>query len=295
MALTAEPTTEPTGDLTGAYEDSRQLNARHGRTYYLATLLLPAWKRPSVHALYGYARAADEVVDDLASTDSPAVKRARLASLDTTPVGLALADTLRRWDIPRSHVDDFLDSMLADLTTTGYDTWADLTGYVHGSACVIGLQMLPILGTVVPAAVAAPYARDLGTAFQLTNFLRDVGEDLARGRVYLPAEDLERFGVTRADLAGPEPTEGVRRLLAFEISRARALYADAWHGIRLLDPTSRPCVQTAWTLYGGILEAIERSGYRVLDRRVSVSPVRRAAVAGPGLVRALAARRGARA
>jgi phytoene synthase len=292
MAVTPRAVTPAEGaaDLSAAYEAGRTAHATHGRTYYLATLLLPPEKRRSVHALYGFARAADEVVDDLSSRATPAEKAAALTQLRTAPAGLALDDTLDRWDIPREHVDAFLAAMAADLTVTGYATWDDLMGYVHGSAEVIGLMMLPILEAVVPLEVAAPYAAELGTAFQLTNFLRDVGEDLARGRVYLPQEDLDRFGVTRADLAGPV-TPAVRALLAFEVARTRALYANAWHGIRLLHPTSRPCVATAWTLYRGILDAIERADHDVLTRRVAVGPLRRAAVAGPGLFRALAARR----
>jgi phytoene synthase len=278
-------------ELTAAYAQSRALNSRHGRTYYLATLLLPAWKRPYVHALYGYARAADELVDDLSSALADDEKAARLATLDETPVGLALADTLQRWDIPRRHVDDFLASMRMDLTVQSYRTWDDLLGYMHGSASVIGLQMLPILEPVVPREVAAPYAVDLAIAFQLTNFLRDVGEDLQRGRIYLPEQDLARFGVTREHLLRGVVDEPVRRLLALEVARARGLYATARQGIRLLHPTSRPCVQTAWTLYGGILDRIEATGYQVLDRRVAVSPGRRLRVALPGLVRARAARR----
>ncbi|MCW2622144.1 MAG: crtI, partial [Frankiales bacterium] len=206
-------------ELTAAYAQSRRLNRAYGRTYYLATLLLPAWKRPYVHALYGYARAADELVDDLSSGLSDAERAARLSALDRTPVGLALADTLQRWDIPRRYVDDFLASMRMDLTVTGYQTWDDLLGYMHGSASVIGLQMLPVLEPVVPREIAAPYAVDLAIAFQLTNFLRDVGEDLQRGRVYLPAEDLARFGVTREHLLRGVVDEPVRRLLRFEIAR----------------------------------------------------------------------------
>jgi phytoene synthase len=280
-------------ELEQAYETCRRLNASHGRTYYLATLLLPAWKRPSVHALYGYARWADEVVDDVTSTRSPAEKEVLLKG--PSPVDLALEDTLRRWDIPRSHVDDFVASMLMDLTVTEYATWDDLMTYVHGSASVIGLQMLPLLEPVVPREVAAPYAVDLGIAFQLTNFLRDVGEDLRRGRVYLPQEDLTAFGVTRGHLehgARTGTVDGpVRRLLAFEVERTRAIYRSARQGVRLLHPTSRPCIETALALYGGILDEVERADYQVLDRRVSVSLARRVRVALPGLARARAARR----
>lgn len=275
-------------DLEQAYQACRRLNARHGRTYYLATRLLPAWKRPYVHALYGYARWADEIVDNPTSTRTLAEKHALLRG--PCPVDLALTDTLTRWDIPRAHVDDFLTSMTMDLTVTEYATWDDLMVYVHGSASVIGLQMLPLLEPVVPRAVAEPYAVDLGVAFQLTNFLRDLAEDLRRGRIYLPQEDLAAFGVTRQHLQHGIVDGPVRRLLQFEIARARALYRNASHGVRLLHPTSRPCIDAALSLYGGILTAIERADYQVLDRRVSVSLARRARVTLPAVVRARAAR-----
>jgi phytoene synthase len=162
-----------------------------------------------------------------------------------------------------------------------------------GSAAVIGLQLLPILGRSGPGVrwdVLESHAIALGRAFQLTNFIRDVGEDLRRGRVYLPQEDLERFGVSSADLASGLVDGRVRRLLAFEVARTRELYRSAQHGIRLLHPTSRDCISTALRLYAGILDAVERADYRVLDRRVSVSVPRRLAVALPALARARAAR-----
>jgi phytoene synthase len=180
-----------------------------------------------------------------------------------------------------------------DLTVSGYPTYADLLRYVEGSAAVIGLQMTPILEPVDVAA-AAPRARDLGVAFQLSNFIRDVGEDLRRGRVYLPAEDLDAFGVERAQLAAGVVDGRTRRLLAFEIARARELYARAAPGIDLLHADSRDCVRVAYRLYSGILDEVERAGYRVLDRRVSVPLRRRVAVAGPALVRARRARRPSR-
>ena len=306
--------------LRSSYARARALNAAHGRTYYLATLLLPGWKRPHVHALYGFARYADEIVDDLDSTLTEA-ERARwlhewgsrfLAALRAgTPavdVGTEMAgtgrdrhrgqhrdlravvDTIHRFKIDPDHFAAFLASMAMDLTVTEYATWDELTVYMHGSAAVIGLQMVPILEPVDDSAL--PYARDLGMAFQLANFIRDVGEDLRRGRVYLPRTSLDLFGVTREQLAAGVVDGPVRRLLAFEISRARELFRAAEPGIRLLHPTSRDCLRTAFVLYRGILDEVERADYRVLERRVSVGPPRRLAVAGPALVRAVRARRG---
>jgi 15-cis-phytoene synthase len=289
--------------LRASYERCRQLNAAHGRTYYLATLLLPPAKRPYVHALYGFARYADEIVDDLDSTLTAQQKADRLvgwgeqflagvrAGGSDHPISRAVVDTVRRWEIPLSLFEDFLASMRMDLTVTGYRTYDDLMGYVWGSAAVIGLQMVPVLEPTGPRAIAEPYAIDLGVAFQLSNFIRDVGEDLRRGRVYLPGEDLDLFGVDRERLARGVVDGRVRRLLAFEIARTRELYRAAEPGVRLLHPTSRDCILTAIRLYGGILDEVERADYRVLDRRVSVGPARRALVAVPGLARAYAARR----
>jgi phytoene synthase len=137
---------------------------------------------------------------------------------------------------------------------------------------------------------AEPYARTLGIAFQLTNFIRDVGEDLTRGRVYLPKDDLTAFGVTTDDLITGKVDANIRALIAYEISRAHELYHSAEPGIALLAPESRDCVRTAFRLYRGILDAVERSGYRVLDRRASVSLPRRLAVAAPAMARARRAR-----
>ena len=300
--LDAAGITDP--DLRLAYEHCRTLHAGHGRTYYLATLLLPREKRPYVWALYGFARHADELVDSLTDPDPAALVAwgeeflARL-QLDPTvpstmdpsadPVGAAMEHSMRYWGIPRGHVEAFLASMQMDITGTGYATYADLERYMYGSAAVIGLQMLPVLEPLTPEA--APRARALGEAFQMANFVRDVGEDLRRGRVYLPQEDLDLFGVTRDDLAAGVVTLPVRRLLQFEIARTRALYAYAEPGIDMLHPTSRDCMRTAFTLYGGILEAVERADYQVLRRRVGVSLPRRLRVALPGLARAARARR----
>lgn len=296
--------TEPR--LRASYEACRRLNASHGRTYYLATQLLPLAKRPAVHALYGFARYADEIVDDLASTQTAGEKAAWITTWgeralrgqewDGTDADVlpAFHDTMARWRIDRALVEAFLASMRMDLTVTGYATYDDLMGYVYGSAAVIGLQMLPVLeplpGVGGPAALAA---QDLGVAFQLSNFIRDVGEDLARGRVYLPQEDLDAYGVTRDHLARRVVDGPVRRLLAFEVARTREIYRSAAQGVRLLHPTSRPCIETALALYGGILDAVEAADFRVLDRRVSVGLGRRLLVAGPGLLRARRVQRAA--
>jgi phytoene synthase len=290
-------------ELRASYEACRRLNASHGKTYYLATLLLPAWKRPYVHALYGFARYADEIVDDLGSTLSDAEKADWLigwgeqfvkdveAGGSDHEISRAVVDTVRRWDIPMHYVEAFLHSMRMDLTVTEYATYADLMQYVYGSAAVIGLEMVPVLEPLVPREVADPYASDLGIAFQLSNFIRDVGEDLQRGRVYLPMEDLDAFGVTREHLEHGVVDGPVRRLLAFEVARTREVYRSAAHGVRLLHPSSRPCIETALRLYGGILDEVEAADYAVLGQRVSVGPATRARVAVPGLVRAWAARR----
>ncbi len=292
--------------LRASYEQCRRLNARHGRTYYLATLLLPPAKRPYVHALYGFARYADDIVDDL-DPGWPAEERAErltawssafLRDLDAgrshDAVGAAVVDTIRRWDIPTRYFADFLDSMRADLTVTQYDTYDDLYGYMWGSAAVIGLQMLPILGQAdptMPRTELEPYAIDLGVAFQLSNFIRDVGEDLDRGRVYLPQASLRACGVDRADLERRRVDGPIRALLRAEIGRTRDIYRRAAPGIALVDPTSRDCLRTAMTLYGEILYAVERADYDVLTRRVRVSRRRRASVGARGLVSAWRARR----
>jgi phytoene synthase len=200
----------------------------------------------------------------------------------------AVIDTIRRWDIPLEYFTAFLRSMAMDLTITSYATWEDLMGYIHGSAVVIGLQMVHVLEATSTAAL--PYARDLGTAFQLVNFIRDTGEDLRRGRIYIPRESLDLFGVTPDHLGAGVVDGPVRRLLAFEISRARELFRAAQPGIRLLHPTSRDCVRTAFRLYHGILDEVERADYQVLDRRVAVGRSRRVAIAGPGVIRAAHAR-----
>ncbi|MDQ1586387.1 MAG: 15-cis-phytoene synthase [Actinomycetota bacterium] len=291
--LDAAGITDPA--LRSSYERCRRLNASHGRTYYLATLLLPPAKRPYVHALYGLARYADELIDNLSVPDPAGLVRFGERFLDDLargtsddPIGRAAVHTARTWDIPVAYFDAFFASMQMDIDVTGYPTYDDLESYMYGSAAVIGLQMVPILEPLDPGAI--PCARRLGEAFQLSNFIRDVAEDLERGRVYLPQEDLDRFGVDRSDLRPGPASAGVKALLAFEIARARTLYRQAEPGIELLHPSSRDCIRTAFDLYRGILAAVERADYEVLTRRVAVPVRTRLRVAVPGLVRARRAR-----
>ncbi|MFD7631032.1 phytoene/squalene synthase family protein [Streptomyces sp. NPDC059851] len=331
--LDAAGITDPA--LRTAYTRCRELNARYGRTYFLATRLLTPDRRPAVHALYGFARWADDIVDSLGSEAGPAARARALDRLEddlargladvpgdgagagagggaragggagagagarVEPVVRALADTARCHAIDPRLFTDFLTSMRSDLTVTSYASYEALRGYMHGSAAVIGLQMLPVLGTVTPPEEAAPHAAELGVAFQLTNFLRDVGEDLDRGRIYLPQDLLDAHGVQRDLLrhcrdTGRTDSRVTTALKAFE-DLTRAAYRRAAPGVAMLDPVSRPCIRTAFVLYGGILDAVAATGYAVLDRRAVVPRRRRALAAADGLLRAAAARTAARA
>ncbi|MFG1916039.1 phytoene/squalene synthase family protein [Micromonospora sp. NPDC048898] len=285
-------------DLTAAYDRCRELHKRHGRTYYLATRLLPAWKRRHVHALYGFTRYADEIVDRTEDLP-PAERAARLddwasrfvAGLRGAPVDdpllPAVLHTIAVFDLDRDDFASFLKSMAMDLTVTAYPTYDHLLDYMEGSAAVIGTMMLPILGSSDPAAAREP-ARQLGFAFQLTNFIRDVAEDLDRGRTYLPDEDLAKFGVTRDELveAGTRGrgTPRIRELIEYEVTRAQAHYAAAAPGITMLAPASQACMRTAYVLYGGILDEVAAQDYDVFVRRAVVPQRRRMAVVGRALL-----------
>jgi phytoene synthase len=292
--------------LRDAYRRCRELNAHHGRTFFLATRLLTPAQRPAVHALYGFARLADDILDDLDSPLDTAAKTARLQRfsdrfLDGSPaddetdlVLAAVRHTAAMYGIDQQLFSDFLASMRMDLTVTDYPDRASLNTYMHGSAEVIGLQLLPVLGTVVPADDAAPYAAALGKAFQLTNFLRDVDEDLARQRVYLPADELAVFDVDRDLLTwchvNRRTDPRVRAALAAQHHITRGIYRFASDGVPMLAPWSRPCVATALTLYSEILDHIEASDFSVFSQRARVGTARRMQVAGGALIRAWRAR-----
>jgi phytoene synthase len=297
--LDAAGITDPA--LRASYSECKRLNSLHGKTYYLATLLLPQAKRPFVHALYGFARYADEIVDDLASTLTPQQKADALKTWSSgvlsdlakgkshDAVGAALVDTVTRFDIPHQHFVDFLHSMEMDLTVGTYATYKDLSEYVYGSAAVIGLQMVPILGPL--SNQAYPSAEKLGIAFQLANFIRDVGEDLDRGRIYLPLDELAADGVDEEMLYARRLTPEITKALKFQIARVRELQKEAAPGIELLHPTSRPCIRAASELYCGIVDEVEAIGYEIFNKRAKTSTARRVRVAGKAYIQALSARR----
>lgn len=276
--------------LQESYAECKRLNALHGKTYYLATLLLPAAKRPPVHALYGFARYADEIVDDLASTLTPTEKAKELRSWGDSVladlrrgksedlIGRALVDTVTKYQIPIEYFEAFMVSMEMDLAVTRYQSYDDLMTYVYGSAVVIGLEMLPILGYSDPRAIEAATA--LGTAFQLANFIRDIDEDIERGRIYMPLDDLAMFGVTEAMLLERKLTPEIIEAIKYQIARVRELQAVADAGIKYLDPISRPCIRAASELYCGIVDEIEANGYDIFTKRATTSTWRRARVAG---------------
>ena len=296
--LTAAGITDP--DLRASYLECKRLNSLHGKTYYLATLLLPKAKRPHVHALYGFARYADEIVDDLSSTltipekaevlkvwGEKVLEDIRLGRSDDH-VGRALVDTVQRFNIPIEHFEAFLHSMTMDLTVTEYQSYDDLMEYVYGSAAVIGLQMVPILGVSNPKAYEA--AQKLGIAFQLANFIRDVSEDLDRGRIYLPLDDLKAAGVSKEMLAAKKLTPEIKQALQYQIERVRRLQREAAEGITLLDPVSQPCINAASELYCGIVDEVEKINYEIFTHRAKTSTWRRLKVALPAYVAAIRAR-----
>jgi len=290
--------------LRTSYLECKRLNSLHGKTYYLATLLLPPEKRPFVHALYGFARYADEIVDDLASTLTDEEKANSLkqwgegvisdikSGNSNDQIGKALVDTVRRFNIPIEYFQAFLHSMTMDLTITEYQKYEDLQEYVYGSAAVIGLQMVSVLGTEKDSSIdeVNSAAEKLGVAFQLANFIRDVGEDLDRGRVYLPIAELQSHGVTREMLEDKVLTPQIKSALKEQIERVRRLQRESATGIKMLSVQSRACIQAASELYCGIVDEVEKIDYQIFSKRAKTSNWRRMKVAIPAYLRAVSSR-----
>ena len=300
--LTKAGITDPA--LRTSYLECKRLNSLHGKTYYLATLLLPPEKRPFVHALYGFARYADEIVDDLASTLTDDEKANSLnqwgegvisdikSGNSDDVIGKALVDTVKRFDIPIQYFQAFLHSMAMDLTITEYQEYEDLQEYVYGSAAVIGLQMVSVLGIEKGFSIneVNAAAEKLGVAFQLANFIRDVGEDLDRGRVYLPIAELQAHGVTREMLERKVLTPEIKSALKEQIERVRKLQQESRVGISMLAKQNRACIQAASELYCGIVDEVEKIDYQIFTKRAKTSNWRRMKVAIPAYLSAVGSR-----
>jgi len=257
------------------------MHRRHDPTYYWATRRLPHEIRPAVHALYGFVRGADELVDGPRRPRDPAARRAALDAWERElerglahgrsphPVIGALVDAGRRHRLPLGELGIYMRSMRIDCEPVRIDTWQELDGYMQGSAGSVGRIMAPLLGA--PDAEREGFAR-LGLAFQLTNFIRDVRQDYALDRIYLPREDRERFGVDEAQIARGTATAAVRELIAFEVGRARELFEGSAHAVAAAPPRVRTGMRLARAVYLGVLDRIEQVGFDVLHARSLAPP-----------------------
>lgn len=263
-------------ELEAAYIYSERLTAHHSKTFFMASGLLPPAKRQAARALYAFCRITDDIID----TGQDDVARA-LALEDwqrtatnpapppNEPVAIAWADTRAAFGIPGAYAQQLIAGCARDLTQTRYASFHDLAEYAYGVASTVGLMAMHIIGYQGQEAV--PYAVKLGVALQITNILRDVGEDWANGRVYLPQDELAAFGLTEADLAAGQVTPAWRSFMQFQIARNRQLYDEACPGIAMLDRDGRFAIAAAADLYRAILDDIEAHDYDVFTRRASVS------------------------
>ena len=267
--------------LRAAYDTCRRMQRRHDPTYYCATARLPRDVRPAVHALYGFVRGADEIVDGPRRAPDPAARRAALdrweqeldrgiaSGRSSHPVIAALVDAGRRHRLPLGELRVYMSSMRLDCAPLRIETREELERYMRGSAAAVGLIMAPLLGA--PLDEHQTFAR-LGVAFQLTNFIRDVREDHALGRLYLPREDLERYGVEEAEIASRRPGPGFRSLLAAEVESARRLFNGSAPAVAAVSPAVQPGIKLARSVYMRVLDRVERIGFDVLRRRATLSP-----------------------
>ena len=261
--------------LTSAYDYCKQITRTNSRTFFMACGLLSQEKRQAVHALYAFCRSTDDLVDKAIQTSNFEVLltnwRARLANYHPSahdPVPLAWADAQWRYNIPRGYADQLIDGITRDLRQNRYESFAELTEYCYGVASTVGLMAMHIVGFRTKEAL--PYAVKLGIALQLTNILRDVGEDWRAGRLYLPLDELEEFGVSEEAIAEGRIDENWRAFMRFQIARARQLYEEAQPGIQMLDPDGRFAIAAAAGLYQAILERIEANDYDNIRQRAYI-------------------------
>jgi len=261
-----------------AYQECERITREHSRTFFLASGLLPREQRRAIRALYAFCRVSDDLVDR--NTDNRAGKLAdwRQRSLNDHPaqddlVAWAWADTRARFHIPRQYAEQLLDGVAGDLNHTRYASFADLTHYCYAVASTVGLMVMHIVGYAGNEAI--PYAVKLGVALQITNILRDVGEDWRNGRLYLPLDELAAFGLSEADLAGAVVDDRWRAFMRFQIDRARHLFVEALPGVGLLGADGRFAIGAAAELYQAILDDIEAHDYDVFTRRAHISDARK--------------------
>ncbi len=262
-------------------EYCQQRTARSGTSFYYSFLFLPPERRRAITALYAFCREVDDVVDEVSD---PELARTKLAwwrrevgavfsGAPQHPVALALRPVVAAYRLPQEHLQTVIDGMAMDLERNRYLDFADLERYCHNVAGVVGLMSAEIFGYVNPAT--RDYARDLGIAFQLTNIIRDVGEDARRGRIYLPQDELARHGVTATSIIKHEMTPGLVPLMAEQVARARRWHEHALDSLPLEDRrTQRPGLIMA-AIYRALLDEIERDGYGVLDHRIALTPLRK--------------------
>jgi phytoene synthase len=272
-------------DLREAERHCQRIARREAGNFYWGFLSLPRDQRIAIYALYDFARQVDDEAD--AAAHRPDEVAAALAchrrrahdcanGRAGDAVALVLARAMERYGIPESELEALIDGVETDLTRTRYATWGELAAYCRLVASTIGRMCVRIFGFEDPAALER--ADELGVALQLTNILRDVREDGELGRVYLPAEDLERFGVAEADLLAGRPGPGWEALVAFEAGRARALFASGMRVLRLVPRRPAVCVATMAGIYERILRVVERQPRLPLARRISLSPATKAVV-----------------
>jgi phytoene synthase len=258
--------------LRRAYAHCAAITAAHSRSFHFATALLPTAKRQAMRALYAVCRLSDDLVDCRHCAPELNAWRAQVLAPNPPPgdlVLLAWADARRRYRIPARYAEQLLDGVALDLHPPCLGTFDDLAAYAYGVASTVGLMSMHIIGYAGSAAL--PYAIKLGVALQVTNILRDVGEDWRAGRVYLPLTELARFGLSPADLGAGRLDHRWRAFMRFQIDRNRQLYAEAWPGLDLLHPDGRLAVAAAAELYRAILDDIEAHAYDVFSRRAHIS------------------------
>lgn len=260
--------------LQAAYAFAEKMTEIHSRTFYLASGLLPQVKRRAARALYAFCRVTDDLVDNGAGDASAALASWRARSLASHPpqddlLALAWADARHAHHIPVRYAEQLINGVALDMHKTRYASFDELAVYCYGVACTVGLMAMHIIGYRGSEAVA--YAIRLGVALQMTNILRDVGEDWRAGRLYLPQDELAAFGIRENDLELGQVTPRWRAFMRFQIERNRQLYAEALPGIRLLERDGRFAIGAAAELYQAILEDIEAHDYDVFNRRAYVS------------------------